>query len=1581
MKLRVDTALALAALCWPPAAGGCPGGASLQWWAMRRVCRTPHEAFAPMRRTYVSASHAVIARRKEGSPYWGHRRPSAAALPRPLASPRVPLPRELLEEVLRSSATLSLSTATTSMGTRLRRNYITAACPRLFAEEMCNFASIVFGAVASSRMERHMQASVLVSELQNTAASAAVSPSSAPLSGVAAEASLWRSYMHPFARFLSSSLDDSAPTDNPHSLCAASLAESKWEEALLDHVCLLASWPDTEAADTVAHLMELLAPSCTRRKSSCAPLLANMESVVRRVVRASSPALLSTVVQACQVRIRHPDSVASGVGAAFTRATAALYTPQAEEDFHGGCRWRAFMSDSAVKVCLQQMVQVLTASSNDRRTERAGGASAVTPAARLQIQQCCLCQIPRHMDDRTRRDCAMLSMTALKQAPFTVLLAAYQYFREEGLVSVVVAQRFLAHCGVCVTHATQRGVSLATYISPAAAEAGAEALLHAHTTVLSACRDSKQLQMTVSYAVAALNALGFPHIVRSLYKDPGPTVAATPASALCETPHSVLSQVLLRNVSGAVGALEALGASRPEGWPSLPLAATESMAAVSRLVGQEGSVPDVDRLYAALVGFHNAGLFVSYYVECVLAGLCDRMRNLGRQQHAWRDARKVPSAAPHQILECVIPVLRATLRYVGDELNADIILELVETALHLREYAVPLTAAIVSALRANMEQSLCLQELLYRVDATTHDAPFLCYYTLCYARDFDSPSTFDHLAALWRIDGDAIWNRAAHLSPSCGLWRCTTCGRLNSDRYNYCVCSALRYSHVICGACGYAQDERLRQCRSCGETLTPKALLAGAVARKAWQCRGCGARNPARQTLLCFRCGQPTGPCIPQHTAAATAESEGGTASSPAMSGCCFSDELDNGLKRGTASAATRAAVLYTAAVGVCHECGRFKMDHAARHSIVWMCAGCHQRRSSLERVCPSCPQVECLPKALCREPVSVPRVCRHCGREEANPFTMVCRGCGSTANPFAHRCDSAETTSLPEQVAAADSHASHVLPQVVASQRQRQVYHWCFHCHHIQACDDSAPLPQQHCSGCAANCEEKGLCLLPVRCCGGCGVSFPARYAGSAVCPYCAAYVELAPQPQRCSDGSAQRYWTAVTLLHTCEVLEGCCARKSLFMGSSTHDTLAARVSATATNTLASDDSAARGTAVSAADTSARAYPQRRPTIEKTLSCVRREWCSIDSAVWLSMRMDVATLLGRAVHRLSPWLSGSLTARRVSALLKNILAHVDSVCGAAATDSQDSLSRTAQGRFSPAEVCRECLGTHPPDLCPFSEDSGLWTCGECGAANNNADVCRYVCGSCLTLRPVVQTMLISACWECHACNRANVQFERYCIHCGVERAAWSAALLPHWDSGGDGAAKSGIDGGGWHHYPADADTVEFGDLSDTTFHVKRRAAGNGHRSVQGYRVGLLGLESDGQAPSQSFSESLPCEASNVAPLDSLAPNSPSADVLLGRYEIPFNPAKCPLCGYVYIEARCPLCLNHITDVADAKGTVCEVQDRCAFIQPSGTTRPQDRIFVNEALLKANALREGRVVHYTAELGQRGRMEARFLRC
>ncbi|KAK7201237.1 hypothetical protein NESM_000185300 [Novymonas esmeraldas] len=1508
-------------------------------WRQRRVQLSTGP---PVREVHKFARSSRMGSRDVFASHIRHRRPRSAALSRLYVPPRVVAPCAPSTPPPQPIASSSYSSTTTpaAMAARLRRNNVSTACPRLFAHAMCATAREV-PALLSTEAQVHVAA--VLDELQNAAPTTAATASPREAE---AEVPLWTSYLRPLGTLLCDALTATGEAGAHPPLPT----DGVWQAALLSHTCRLVACTDAEASDTVARLMGALvrsvatAPADSTRAS---PLL-SLESVVRRVVGASSPVLLPVVVQALQVRERGAEAVAGDVSAAFSAPPLSRYVSDAEESLHGGCRWHSHMSDAAVRLCLQHLVQLLIAASDDRRKGRSADAVALTAAARLQLQHCCLCEIPRHMAERVKHECATLVMTALKHAPVTVLLAAYAYLREERLISTAVAHRFLAHCGVCVTHVAQTGMSPThTIASPTMATtttttlAAVAALQHARGVVLASDLDLKQVETSMLSAAAALNALGFPEVVRSFYTARSSATATSAAAAaaaveLRETPHSVMSQVLLGDAAGAVTALAALGASRPEGWVSLPPVAAESMAAVSRLVGRVGRPADVDALYSALVGFHNAGLFISHYVECVLAGVCDRISKIGRQQQqqqqqqqgVWESTGPPPRAPPQEVVRRVVPVVRAALRYVGDELNVDMILELVETSLQLGEYAVPMTAALVGAFRASAELSLCMQELLCRVDASTHNAPFLHYYVLCHARDGDAAATFDHLAALWHIDGGLIWSRAAHLSPSCQLWKCAACGRLNSDRYNYCVCSALRYCHVVCGACGYVQDERLRECRSCGRSLLTKASLAGALVRQAWHCRSCRARNPARQTLLCFRCGQPTGPAVqPQRTPAATAAVASAARPTPRTAATAGAERACS-TSTGVSSA---LASEYAAAVGVCHASGVFKMDHAARNSGVWTCVGCDQRRSTLERVCPACPQVECLPHAVCRTPVHVPRVCRHCHHAEANPFSSTCGECGSTADPFAE----------DGPPAAGDGPCERVVAPVQRGDGEGEragVYHWCFHCHTAQPHDTDTPLHQQQCRECAAGCEEKGLCLLPVRRCGGCGASLPPRYAGSVVCPFCAAYVEPPPPPppQGSHSGTARLRWTAVTVLHTCEVLDGCCARASL---------LAESLTSTASADGALD------------------FLRRRPTIEQTLTRLRREWVGEDGATWLRLRMGVAVELGRALNRLHPQLPASRTARRLSALLKGILTHVDTVCGAAMSGGRVAADGGVRGYFTPLELCHECLGTHPAELCPFSESSATWACGECGTVNSNADVCRYVCGGCLALRPVMQDLLVSACWECRSCHRANVQLERHCVHCGVERAGWCAGLLHRWEPAhvSSTSIAAGDGGGG----------------CDGVGAVEEREG-----EVEGEEEEASAAQGRGatsRTPPTATDAGLCAEAGRSGH-DATA-TTVEGSAAARQDEIPFTAAKCLLCGLIYMEARCPLCLNHIPDVADAKGTVCEVRERYAFIQPSGTTRPQDRIFVDAALLLTTPLREGLLVHYTAELGRRGRMEARFLRC
>lgn len=1435
------------------------------------------------------------------------RRPRCAAGPRFFAPPRTHTApsKARSEEKGVATSTSPSTTCAALVSSRLRRSHILAACPLLY---FAASSSSVSEALALRGRGVLPYAEKQIAYLANDVCSV----SQFGASGAACtEEAAWSGVTMPFVALLC------------HALSRRSVFLS--EAVFVRCLAQITAKTDCEMSNAVAVLVRSLLAQWSTQPAR--PSSTHVESTVRSVLESTSDVLLHVVIAALQVQ-PHPFSAALPDG--INRAMATVPQPLTEaplrcgslaaDDLHGTRRWHTCLSEAVVKVCLQRTAHVL-AGGGERR--KANDAVALSPVLRHRLQRCCLCQLPPLHDDRTRHDCAVLTMGALKGAAYPVLVAAYSYFAEEGLASVPVALRFLANCGICVPHVMQHGVSLSVYVAATAAvtqlpttaarsfrapRATLEPLLHARTTLLESGRELRQIEGGLLHVNAVLNALGYAADVRAFYARGLPRHDSA-LSELRETPHSVMALVRLRSVEGSVSALAELGASRPEGWVSMPPAVVQCMEAVSRLVGVVGTPAQVDALYAALVGFHNGALFMSHYVELVLAGVCDRIRDLRSAEKSQLPRRDRPNAAassdratPHEVLQHIIPVVRATLRYVGDELNADMILELVETALHVDTYAVSLTAALVWAFRAWMELSLCLQELLCRVDASTHNVPFLHFYALCYARDFCTSATFDHLAALWHVDGDAIWNRAAHLSPSCQLWKCASCGRLNSDRYNYCLCSSLRYSHVLCATCGYAQDERLRQCRSCGAALLSKAALSGAVARKAWQCGDCGARNPAKQTLLCFRCGQATGPRIRE------AHSMEGSRTVAQQSSFCACHGDSDAHATDNTSRQQRSAAAYTAAVGVCRTCGHFKMDYAAHHSTVWSCVGCNQRRSTLERICPSCPQVECLPHAVSRESIEQPRVCRHCQQDELNPFTVVCSSCGCSDDPFRSCAPSPAATATSPSPSLSSAGVSDHHPTSTAfgtsdaadaEGQTSRALHWCFHCHHAQAWTDESSLPHACCESCGAPCERRGQCALPPRLCGQCGAALPSEYSGSAVCAHCAAYVKPAAQPTSShttpsmSTSGGAVVWNAVTVLHTCEVLDMCCAREAPLAHGASSDLVSIPAASDAHGTLL----------------------RQRPTLEKTLARFVREWTdpndeALNVAAWLALRMDVATVLGRTLNRLRQHIPYSLTARRLSALLKGILAHVDSLCGTAASGSRGNIvgPHNTHTHFTLEERCHHCLGTHPEELCPFQEDDGCWACTECGFANDNDDVGRYVCAGCLALRPVVQELLVSTCWVCHGCRRANVQFERYCVHCGLERDRWSAELL----------------------------------LPCT---VADEKAG-------------VGRDEEGKE----------------APMSTLLSSTFRDD------EIPFAPAKCHLCGLVYIEARCPLCENHIPDVADAKGVVCEVRRRHAFIQPVGTTRVQDRIYVDETLLHSVPLCEGLEVRYTAELGERGRMQAKLLR-
>ncbi|CCW69843.1 unnamed protein product [Phytomonas sp. Hart1] len=162
------------------------------------------------------------------------------------------------------------------------------------------------------------------------------------------------------------------------------------------------------------------------------------------------------------------------------------------------------------------------------------------------------------------------------------------------------------------------------------------------------------------------------------------------------------------------------------------------------------------------------------------------------------------------------------------------------------------------------------------------------------------------------------------------------------------------------------------------------------------------------------------------------------------------------------------------------------------------------------------------------------------------------------------------------------------------------------------------------------------------------------------------------------------------------------------------------------------------------------------------TLEAVVEDWCQSPA---LGLHDD-------ALHTVRPGLTADLQAllqflepfypqldltRRAAALLKQFLTFMDRRCGVSETTY-----------FSPKEICPECLGSHPRELCFFHPKQ--WVCEMCGEVGVNKGLGRYLCTQCLALRPCVRELFPAECWECTRCRRANMEFERYCMHCGHGR-------------------------------------------------------------------------------------------------------------------------------------------------------------------------------------------------------------------
>lgn len=550
----------------------------------------------------------------------------------------------------------------------------------------------------------------------------------------------------------------------------------------------------------------------------------------------------------------------------------------------------------------------------------------------------------------------------------------------------------------------------------------------------------KEVEEGLVHGCAALHALGDSAHVRQVYRS---------LPELRETAASVASLVALGDCSGALESLAKLGHSQSSGWVYIPGGLAETILSVSFLVGCKGTTKNVEELYRALIAFQNKGMLIANYMEAVLRGVARRMMNYPSEvppaSSSSPTATSPASVSLRHVVSDVIPLVEATLQMLGDDVNADVILSLVESAVRwtATTFTVSLTVNLVAVLRRVAPQHISLLSFFTRLDSTTNNMPFLQYYVLCTIRDGwrvgkkeEGEEVFDHLASIWGVDGTAIRRRSSLLSPPYKLWKCCGCGRPNSDRFNFCACSALRNLFIVCPSCGYGQDERWPVCLSCGGDMNAETAEVTAstsvmdesssrsssglcpiqsgipsVVRKSWSCAACGATNPARQVLLCFRCSKLTGPLAELQRQ----QKKGRPENSCASSSCSFpsssasSSSLPETERKecslvwsGNVSSSsfchctygTYGKTTYSTCIGFCHKCRTFRNHHSQSTSFAWRCINCRQLRSSLERSCPRCPHVECVP-FLFSHAVEDSRYCCHCHHECKDPFLDQCSSCG----------------------------------------------------------------------------------------------------------------------------------------------------------------------------------------------------------------------------------------------------------------------------------------------------------------------------------------------------------------------------------------------------------------------------------------------------------------------------------------------------------------------------------------------------------------------------------------------------------
>lgn len=657
-----------------------------------------------------------------------------------------------------------------------------------------------------------------------------------------------------------------------------------------------------------------------------------LEEVIELVLLEAAPIHVASVVQSLLL----PPVVAKDAGAA-----------------RECLQWHPVVSVRLARRCVQRAASTV-------RQQR-GRDAALSEDTLYSLHRCVQSTFAPNAEGRPRLSegealgFAIQSMSTLRYSPYCTLRRWYEQLERTCVLSPAVNNKFLANCGLLLTSASQP--------LPGCDDGGA-AVIRAVDALMNCTWCLKLIEEGLVHGSSVLAALGEAEKLKGVF-------AAYPG--LRETPHTVMMRVRQSDVQEALRALLALAQSRSEGWVRMPPAVIETIYAVSELVGKCGTPEDVPSLYRAVVTYHNPGMIAGQSIERVLAGLCQRMRLL---ESRFGDLRH---AAPHLVVRDIVGMAHATFAYVGDDFNTDSMLTLLETAVNTAHVAVPLCTALLREM--SMMTSLSIQELFQRVDQSTNGTPFLHYYTLCYARDHGYLSAVEHLCAVWHVSAAPVLCRSSHLSLPYKLWQCASCGRRNSDRYNYCTCSALRNRLVGCGACGYLQDERRPNCLLCGISLNKNVRTA--TVRMGWVCQSCHANNSALQSLLCFRCSAPTGPSFSMLTGNKERKSE--------ADGFC----LCGGSKDA-----------YANRIGYCRQCGTFKMPYAARHSTVWRCQGCQQLCSSLEPFCPSCPQVENLPASV-EHPAATIRHCKKCATAVANPFCTVCPNCASEDALYARlACD-----------------------------------------------------------------------------------------------------------------------------------------------------------------------------------------------------------------------------------------------------------------------------------------------------------------------------------------------------------------------------------------------------------------------------------------------------------------------------------------------------------------------------------------------------------------------------------------------